>query len=524
MKAKRILNVLGNVDDQYIEELYAQEEAKPSRRSVKKVWLIAAIIALMVFLMGSTVVLMNLDDLLMVEDIVIDPDATEATEVRNILSLQGFVGSKNYQAAKEWREFEEAYDPNGEILGSLSHEEAQMPEEYWSYNCYTPEMTAKVDEICEKYGLNKQGMAMIADSEENFYETLHIDRIIREDARAEVKISPEYFYKTGSFMLSCETKLTGENTPWIYAIEYQYRCVMKTDFDEVYLNIGDIESYDQWEYTTQDGTEVLLALSPDKALVIVDKAECFITMNILETRVGDILYGEQMMSREALEAFADTFDFSFVPQPVSDADWEAEQERLTHREENYQEAMKSIGGESYAGRVQYLLENASRPEMLDYALLDIDGDGVDELLIARRQHICCIYTMEGDMTANLLEYPVGRYIYNYLWEEEGLYMSPSPMYLCEGNAVACVYKDLNTNRVIYHFAVPVDGEMVWMEEIAWELGNTDTPYYEFTQEEGSDKGYNDICTPISEERYNEILSSYVRVKVEWTPLCEYPIE
>ena len=44
MKAKRIINVLTLVDNQYVEELYTAE-AKPKRHSVRKVWLIAAIVA-----------------------------------------------------------------------------------------------------------------------------------------------------------------------------------------------------------------------------------------------------------------------------------------------------------------------------------------------------------------------------------------------------------------------------------------------------------------------------------------------
>lgn len=520
-----LLDIIGEARENYVLEA---KEPQYRRRRMSRPLLIAAVIVLVLALMGCVAYVLSLNDLKLAERPIQEADIPEATEVSDLISLQGFVGSANYQAAKEWYEFLQTYDPDGEILQSLSNKETMMPEEYWSYSAYTPEMTAKIDEICETYGLNKQGMAKLAESEKNFYKTLKIDRIIRENAAAEATISPEYFYKTGTFLLSCDTTLTGEDAPWIYPIEYQYRCVMKSDFDEVYLNVGDIESYEQWTYTTAEGTEVLLALSPDKALMIVDMENAFVTMNILNPRVGDVIYGEQMMTREALEAFADIFDFSYVPQPLSNEEWEEVQDRLTPGEEAYEEktteALKSIGGESYAGRVQYLLDNAPRPELLGYKLLDINGDGTEELLIARGKKIVCIYTVDGDMTANLLEWPVGIYSYNQLWEETSIYMSPSYMYLCEGNAIACVYQEGDSIEH-YHFAVPVDGEMVWMEEIARDWKNTDEPFCEYTMEEGSNKGYNDICTPISEERYWEILGSYVPVKnMEWTPLSEYPLE
>lgn len=527
MKEKRILSVLGDVDDRYIEEMIAQNEEEIKHHSVKRVWLVGAIIALMVFLLGCAVVLMSLDDLLLNEDIAVDPHATEVTEVRDILSLQGFVGSNNYQAAKEWYEFLQTYDPDGKILRSLSNEETMMPEEYWSYNCYTPEMTAKVDEICEKYGLNKQGMAKLFDSEENFYQTLKIESIILKDAEAEVVIDPNYYYKTGSFMLSGETTLTGENRPWIYAIEYQLYCVVKTDFDEVYLNVGNIESYDQWEYTTLDGTKLLLALSPDQALVIVDKADYFVTMNILNPRVGDILYGEQMMSPEALEAFADTFDFTFRPQPVSDRDWEAVQERPAPtdiaREERKDEAMKSIGAENYAGRVQDLLENAANPEQLGYTLLDIDGDGTEELLIGQDDVILYIYTVSADQTEHILTGLVARRIIPYGATDTAVMTNAaSYMYLCEENAVAYVYEEVD-GTLTHHFARPEGGALVWAEEIVHDPCDTNAPYQIFTAEPGSNRGYNDICTAISEEAYNKIMDSYVRVDLNLTPLDQYPL-
>ena len=48
----------------------------------------------------------------------------------------------------------------------------------------------------------------------------------------------------------------------------------------------------------------------------MDMERAFVTMNIQNPRVGDVLFGELTMTREALEAFADTFDFSYVPYQV----------------------------------------------------------------------------------------------------------------------------------------------------------------------------------------------------------------
>lgn len=314
MKERRILKVMTLVENRFVEELYA-EEARPQRHSIKKVWFIAAIVALAVLLMGSAYVLLNMDDLRLRDD----RYPTEEMEGEfAMISLQGFAGTPNYQAAQEWLDFKASYDPEGEIMQSLTYKEMVMPEEYLSYNCYTPEMTAKVDEICEKYGLNKQGPLVTGKTLKQFNKALGIEGILRDGAEAEVKLNPQYYYKTGTFMLHGEAKLTGENSPWNESIEYQFYSVMKTDFDAVFLNVGDIQTYDQWEYITWNGMQVLLAKSPNKALVFVDNGTAFITVNILNPRVEDAVGGEQMISWEALEAFADTFDFSFVPHPVAE--------------------------------------------------------------------------------------------------------------------------------------------------------------------------------------------------------------
>lgn len=512
MKEKRILYALGNVRDQYIEEMIGTGGGA-SRRPAKRLWLVAAIIALMLLLVGCIAYVLSLNDLKLAESPVQEADIPEATEVRDIISLQGFVGSANYQAAKEWYEFQQVYDPDGKILQSLSNKETMMPEEYWSYSAYTPEMTAKVDEICEKYGLNKQGMAVLAVSEKNFYQTLKIDRIVRENAAAEVTISPEYFYKTGSFLLSCDTTLTGEDAPWIYPIEYQYNCVMKTDFDDVFLNVGDIESFDQWTYTTADGTEVLLALGADKALVIVDMENAFVTMNILNPRVGDVIYGEQMMTREALEAFADIFDFSFSPQPVSQEDWDAARQMEAAEAEDYlawQESWAASDAnpknqKDIADYIRYLYENEPFPEKLNYALYDLNGDGSPELFIGGSETTIgqVVQFVDGSAQVNTLGFTEGMYLCagdviektEPLREKNGKYMAWFSQYTESGHVTLdCIAYDPELDQENPWFRSP-DGDM---NHRFWE--------------------------PITEEEYQAVREKYARIEIKLSPLGQYPLE
>ena len=63
MKEKRVFHALGSVNDKFIEEMYGPGEAKknPVRHHTgKKMWLIAAVIATMVFLMGCAWVVVRI--------------------------------------------------------------------------------------------------------------------------------------------------------------------------------------------------------------------------------------------------------------------------------------------------------------------------------------------------------------------------------------------------------------------------------------------------------------------------------
>lgn len=511
MKEERILNVLGKIDDRYIEELYELKfEEKRQGNHVKRIWLIVAAAVLIACLVGCAVAyVLSLEELTLGEETHREEN-TAWTEQWTILSMQGFIQSNNYQATKEWYEFLQIYDPNLEILHSLDKEDTVMAEEYEGYGCYTPEMTAKVDEICEKYGLRKQGYPVLVDTEEQLYQLLNIKRIIKADAPAEVRLNPDYVYQTGSFMLSGKTIFSGENAPWIHPIEYQFYCVMKSDFDDVYLNVGDIEAYDQWEYTTQDGEMLLLALSPEQALLILDRPEYFITVNIMDTRVGDTLYGEQMMGRAAMEALAETFDFSFAPQPVNQSDWDAARKMEAREYEEYLARQESWAAsdanpqnrKDISAYIDYLYENHPAPENLYYALYDLNGDGGMELFIGGSE------TTIGQ----IVSFADGEAKVNTLGLLEG-------MYLCEGNVIEKTFPhDDEKGKYIGWFNRYTETGDIVSTCIAYDPEfNPENPW--FRSPDGSQ--LRNTWEPISEAEYQAVREQYCRKEVKLRPLKEY---
>ena len=128
MKSMDLLETIGSIRDKYILEAHSQTSAPKKRIPSKRLVLIAAIITLMLLLVGCAAVLLGLWDLRLGE-YPIDAGFGE-TQSGEFISLSGFVGSKEYQANKEWIDFEKQYDPDGSIIASIGNSPTGLDEKY----------------------------------------------------------------------------------------------------------------------------------------------------------------------------------------------------------------------------------------------------------------------------------------------------------------------------------------------------------------------------------------------------------
>ena len=95
----------------------------------------------------------------------------------------------------------------------------------------------------------------------------------------------------------------------LYVTDYELIRTVKGSLHPVTLNIGTIEEYHEWNYTTESGQSVLLANSDEKALIIVERDNSYIVVNVL----GDFASSTFEVSNEILEELTDVFDFSAIP-------------------------------------------------------------------------------------------------------------------------------------------------------------------------------------------------------------------
>ena len=416
MNSNDLFDIIGETPERYVLDA-ANVNTKvisTGKRSPKRVWLIAAIIAAMVFLMGCAVVyILSLDQMILGTDYV--EDQPGVTEPRTRLSLQGYVGSPSYQAAKEWYDFLQTYDQDNAIRFSEEAYSVEFSEDYQNYNLYTVAMKDKLDEICQKYDLELLGPILVDTSAENMFRELGIPGVLREDAQAEVIWSeggPGYFFRNGTFKVEFAVTLTGENNPWPYEEVVSYRCHNKKAFDDVTMVMKDPDSFAEWSYITSQGVEVLLIQGPEGAMIVADIGDYFITVGGIETKAGNILDGEATMTREGLEAYAEIFDFSITPQRLTqeqitavrsryDTHWAEIEADLQVQEEQFQEY---LGRASYEARVKFHLENDTEAVRMGYTFYDFDNNGVKELVIGRDGYISHIYTEKDGETAAIQDW------------------------------------------------------------------------------------------------------------------------
>ena len=228
----------------------------------------------------------------------------------DIITLGGIAGSPEYDACSEWKAFLEGYDTDGAMLSEIGNGFAGLGEYELVYNCYTQDMANKVDEICEKYELSKlQGLTIVNDYAALCRQTNIGDICAGADGSVRWDFVGGHLYDDGTFAMDGRVIWKGSaDSKLLCVADYQFERTMKGSFNPFTLNVGRIEEYHEWEYSSESGQTVLLANSSLKALIIVERDNSFIVVNIL----GDLLPDTFEMSDEMLEELADLFDFSVI--------------------------------------------------------------------------------------------------------------------------------------------------------------------------------------------------------------------
>lgn len=507
MTAMDLLETIGSIKDQYI--LEASSGAHSKRHiSIRRSLLIAAVVALMLLLVGCAVIyVLRMQDMKVGEYRFYVPAEydengnvipVESQEPITLLSLQG----TNMEALAEWVAFTNTYDQDGTILieADGTGSEWELPDNYHlTYGCYRQEMVDKLNEIVEKYDLKLLSSYIPLNYYENsvLLNSLGLNGLVYANPDVQVEYWDGDFHLEGTFDLNMYISMDMGDWKWERG-SASYRYSLKDYFDPITGGMLESIDYTQWDYTRRDGKKVLLVLGEGTARIYADLPDAFISISLDPVIWVD---GEKVpMTQTALEQMAELFDLSAKPQPTTmeqvekqkaDAQARYEAERAAARAEH--EAMYAAG---YKEFVEYRLETVPNPENVSYVLYDVNGDGVEELIIGGLD----ILSMKDGQS----------YKYFDLTNTGVIFPHFQP---CEGNVFEVYCEDLGMYQHYFYQANAesasfITGVSYDAPDDAWYLHSKDGAYTENRQQ-------------ITEEEAQNILDSYTRVEFRWLPLKRF---
>ena len=347
MNGKDMFLGLKYVGDDLIEkaeygEFPAKEEktetSAKKRKLIRRPFLVAAIIAMMLLLVGCAVVyVLSMKEIKLGEQQVTfdvynddpnvgDPFAPigQETRTQQVLTLAGVGQTPAAQAAREWYGFLENYDPDYEIKKSMWGSEPLFPEEYKGYGLYTQDMKDKLDEILQKYDLKLRGKPVEFQTGKLALKALGMENLRLPGSEASMSIGRADYYENGNLNLSFEITLPGEDgaVPEKTRGDLRYRSKDCLIPDTAVLAQA---QWEEWNYTTVSGDEVLLVRAEDaaSAWIFCDQPETTVSVQLntiqamnVEQENGKQVAKFEMLSKRQLEQAADAIDFSLEPRLV----------------------------------------------------------------------------------------------------------------------------------------------------------------------------------------------------------------
>lgn len=482
------------------------KEMQMKRTNMRKIWLFAAVIGAMVFLMGCAVVLFTLQDMQIGEYTdtqhrYINKNGEKIPEkeiTRDVISLQGIKGSPSQLAAQEWFLFESNYDADHKLLNEAEKNPIDISRDYDAYFVYTQEMVDKVDEIAAKYDLDLAGEVAVVqqDNPEIFFDSLGLSDLLRDDAAANMQFWGGYFYACGNFKAEFELVLKCEGAADKRVSLGSMRYCGKDYLDTVFAYLSDMDAFDQWVYKLSDGREVLLILGDGQGRIFCDTQSAFITVS----------FDASNLSKHEMELVADAIDFGIVPKmpdmmeanrKISEA-YEKEKLEKDAEMEDFEDPFAPKA--SYADKIQAVIANGADPDKFYFALHDVNGDGIEDLFLgSEKDSFGSIYTMYHGETYLLLSFGMDR-----------------NSYLCENGVIMHIDPEVN----------PAGHYFYKIEEIAgdgMDAKHIDAVVYDTWEESWMRtlNGYYGKEEKITEAEAKEILDTYGRVELGMSPIREF---
>ena len=313
-----------------------EKQKKTARPTIRRPLLIAALIAMLLLLVGCAVAyVLSIQDMKVGEQQEIYQDFSadgreylgEKTVTQQVLTLAGIKGSPSYQAAQEWFDFKQEYDPDHSIIVSLMSEGnvPDYPIEYSAYNIYSQEMKDKLDEIVDKYDLKLIGGPVSFRTTKLLCKALGMEDILVPGSEATMRINSAGYRECGNLTLDFDINVPGEKDTPAEETQCSLYYRKKDCFTEEVIGLNEISDWKEWNYTTKSGADVLILRSSSdwRGWIICDMPEYTATLRIeaidevyTSDEAGNTIVQRTEMTDRQIELLTDAIDFSIEPKLV----------------------------------------------------------------------------------------------------------------------------------------------------------------------------------------------------------------
>ena len=496
-----LLNILTNVRGEYIlqaQELRSGNRKQPPRRLHRKhVFLIAAVISLLLLLVGCAAVLIGLQKISLGR--VTFPQYSQPGWTMDLVSTNGYLESVNYQATREWIDFITSYDTDRTLEQQKDRSGYTAPEDYRIYNCYTLQMQEKVDELCEKYTLQLAGPVYFTREPEQVFSAVDISSMMHKSSEDMFSLSGGSYYRSGSFNMVGMVNHCFSGRSTADSLLFVYACDRKNVFFPDYVILRDMDSADSWEYTAWDGTNLILVQSPARGVIVADVGDFFISVTLdfcYSSPEGEV-DAHNPCTREDFEWIADDFMYQIAPREPG-SDWLQNPNGLN----------AGVSSQTFADYFDHWLPGSVGSEAYspDYQqkFVDLDEDGTDEMLIWNaRTGVVYEVVIMADGGPQCV-YGGGTY---------GADDHTVELYLCEGNILERDYSGSVQGKQLNEYYCMEDKQLFPVEVVM--EGNDGTFYW---SESGGASSI--MWKEISETEYNAVRSKYVRIGAPQYPTPE----
>lgn len=361
MNGKDIFRGLQYIGDDLIENAETgqfpvqNQGSGKTRRPIRRPLLIAAVIALLLLLVGcAAVYVLKMEhvkissgtdqrDYSLVDGVYVKDPHTVSTTT---LSMAGLKGSNAYKACADFYAYETELRTNASASGD------------WAG--YDDAINAKAQELAEQYGLKPEGQPLTFRTTRNLCDALGVERFVRDSQDVSIDISQGFCRDSGNFFVLLSFAFPEDQG---YEVTYTSGALYwnrQDTFSREYFTLEDRGDWVERNYTTSAGNTVLILTSPsqERGYIICDRGDALMTVwldvnpELLSEDAGVVSAEYQHMTEKQLNMVADALDFAIQPNIPTQADVDAQAAPPQEATQNgYTLEVKSVETDGYVAQI-----------------------------------------------------------------------------------------------------------------------------------------------------------------------------